>query len=509
MAEREVTYACRTNRKFAYEIKRSRMTSHPFLIFYVVMHFLTNTALAKENNSTIMSNKVLSTPEGKSFHVPSKNIVTTYSKQEFDSVQVFSSENTNVITSSKSLAYDKSLHTSLMSKNTNTKFSMKIQTSLNASTLIVKNSSSTSLTSSQVHSTTVKTRSTNLTSRLLKSSNEVLISTPLCPSVIYSGICTPALVISTVYSIRNVTSTSYITKTTKLASLPVFSTSILESSIQSSYGSSALEKTSIHVKNLSTAATVVFSSAIIIVPPIQQCDVAITRFSGAISNLTDCLLMHLHPMRPCYSCSVYYDELQNLHTLLFTKCKDVLVTDFNAQYQVIPKMFESQVQTWNALGCKKCYLQDSSDHDGARMSPLFIEFLHLYNKTMDCFANNTVMNTVNNVFHNGSKIQGKNTTKVCSNCANLYKEMQENYKYYEDSEEETGTKWCADINVSVNNTRHLWSNTYQCGTKTKDLESIIALTCFFCFLPIVFYVGAKLHSDVKERKSANRYIDSD
>lgn len=357
MAEREVTYSCRTNRKCAYVIKRSWMISHPFIIFYVVMHFLINTVLAKENISTIMSNKGLSTPEGKSFHVPSKNIATTSSKQEFDSVHVFSSATTNVIKSSQSLTYDKSLHTSLMSKNTNTKFSMKTQTSSIASTLIVNNSSATSLTSSQLHSTTVKTSSSKLTSRLLKSSNEVMISTPLlCPSVIYSGICTPALVISTVYSIRNVTSTSYITKTTKLASLPVFSSSILVSSIQSSYGSSALEKTSIHIKNLSTAATVVFSSAIIIVPPIQQCDVAITRFSGAISNLTDCLLMHLHPMRPCYSCSVYYDELQNLHTLLFTKCKDVLVTDFNAQYQVIPKMFESQVQIWNALGCKSKYI---------------------------------------------------------------------------------------------------------------------------------------------------------
>lgn len=35
--------------------------------------------------------------------------------------------------------------------------------------------------------------------------------------------------------------------------------------------------------------------------------------------------------------------------------------------------------------------------------------------------------------------------------------------------------------------------------------SIIALTCFFCFLPVVFYVGAKLHSDVKERKSEYRH----
>ena len=52
----------------------------------------------------------------------------------------------------------------------------------------------------------------------------------------------------------------------------------------------------------------------------------------------------------------------------------------------------------------------------------------------------------------------------------------------------------------VNETRHLWSGRFHCGVKDKDFVSIIALTCFFCFLPIVFYVGAKLHADVKERK---------
>ena len=35
----------------------------------------------------------------------------------------------------------------------------------------------------------------------------------------------------------------------------------------------------------------------------------------------------------------------------------------------------------------------------------------------------------------------------------------------------------------------------------KDSESIIALTCFFCFIPVIFYIGTKLHSDVKERKN--------
>ena len=35
----------------------------------------------------------------------------------------------------------------------------------------------------------------------------------------------------------------------------------------------------------------------------------------------------------------------------------------------------------------------------------------------------------------------------------------------------------------------------------KNSESIIALTCFFCFIPVIFYIGTKLHSDVKERKN--------
>ena len=38
---------------------------------------------------------------------------------------------------------------------------------------------------------------------------------------------------------------------------------------------------------------------------------------------------------------------------------------------------------------------------------------------------------------------------VCSLCFNVYNELQSEFKYQEDSEEDTGTRWCADINVSV------------------------------------------------------------
>lgn len=62
------------------------------------------------------------------------------------------------------------------------------------------------------------------------------------------------------------------------------------------------------------------------------------------------------------------------------------------------------------------------------------------------------------------------------------------------------------VTFQVNETRHRWSNDFKCGKKEKDLESVIALTCFFCFLPIVFYVGAKLHADVRERKSGKYLI---
>jgi hypothetical protein len=35
-----------------------------------------------------------------------------------------------------------------------------------------------------------------------------------------------------------------------------------------------------------------------------------------------------------------------------------------------------------------------------------------------------------------------------------------------------------------------------------DTVSVVALTCFFCFLPVVFYSAAKFHGDSNNKKSS-------
>ena len=53
----------------------------------------------------------------------------------------------------------------------------------------------------------------------------------------------------------------------------------------------------------------------------------------------------------------------------------------------------------------------------------------------------------------------------------------------------------------MNYTRQLWSKTFHCVTINTDLVSVVALTVFFCFLPIIFYTSVKLHGDSQNRET--------
>ena len=55
----------------------------------------------------------------------------------------------------------------------------------------------------------------------------------------------------------------------------------------------------------------------------------------------------------------------------------------------------------------------------------------------------------------------------------------------------------------MNYTRHTWSGEYDCTNPQLDLVSVVALTCFFAFLPFVFYVATKINGEAKERKREN------
>jgi len=348
----------------------------------------------------------------------------------------------------------------------------------------------------------------------------VKLSSLICPSVIIiSPICsnapmttmfssmvltsTPTLSSYTVFSSYHTMSSSHIIQSLLSSEKTLRSTSISTKTESSLQPSKSTEQSS-SKKDLSTmilpslsSRVIPISSGIPIIPPIDQCDVVITEFANAMTNFTQCVFLNFHPMRVCKNCFKVYDALVVQHRNIShtSKCYDALITDYNVQYQIVPRMYQSLLDTWSSLDCEKCYDRDSPDI----LSKDFLKFLRLHNETRSCFYNFSTTPPANATHPNST------TNLVCLNCKEQYQSIQNNFPYYKDDVgDESVTNWCADINAAVNETRHLWSETYHCGRVERDLESIIALTIFFCFLPVIFYIGAKLHSDVKERKNANR-----
>ncbi|XP_066927105.1 uncharacterized protein [Clytia hemisphaerica] len=287
-------------------------------------------------------------------------------------------------------------------------------------------------------------------------------------------------------------SSKFVTTSTELLS-PSLSTTIQMIS------SSNIPYSSVLSSSISPSSSQVQSiSASILTPAVHICDVVANNFSIALNNYTTCVLVHLKPMEVCFKCIQQYETLKLYHRKVYHDCGKRLITRYNAQYQVIAHLFEIQQRTWNSLECEKCY--DRSSQDPVR-TPQFEKFRELFKETTECFHSKNFPNATTIYSNSSANISGS----VCHRCKPLYNVLQSEFKYQADSDEETVTQWCADINVSVNETRHVWSFRYHCGKRDKDMVSIIAMTCFFCFLPIVFYVGAKLHADVKERKSSRYY----
>lgn len=55
--------------------------------------------------------------------------------------------------------------------------------------------------------------------------------------------------------------------------------------------------------------------------------------------------------------------------------------------------------------------------------------------------------------------------------------------------------------LQMNYTRQRWSNNFYCVKLHSDLVSVVALTVFFCFLPIIFYISLKMQGDSDNRKT--------
>ena len=60
--------------------------------------------------------------------------------------------------------------------------------------------------------------------------------------------------------------------------------------------------------------------------------------------------------------------------------------------------------------------------------------------------------------------------------------------------------WHVFLCFQMNYTRDTWSREYACTRPQTDLISVVALTCFFGFIPFVFYVAVTINGQVKNKR---------
>ncbi|XP_037056415.1 osteopetrosis-associated transmembrane protein 1 [Peromyscus leucopus] len=104
-----------------------------------------------------------------------------------------------------------------------------------------------------------------------------------------------------------------------------------------------------------------------------------------------------------------------------------------------------------------------------------------------------------------SLLPPKNYSEVCKNCNDAYKMLSALYSEMQkmnglESKAEPGTHLCIDVEDAMNITRKLWSRTFNCSVTCSDTVSVVAVSVFILFLPVVFYLSSFLHSEQKKRK---------
>lgn len=86
----------------------------------------------------------------------------------------------------------------------------------------------------------------------------------------------------------------------------------------------------------------------------KGCRVVLNGLSQVMGNMTFCILNNLRPLEVCGKCTKVYSEMEEYQNLIArtTNCENELVTEFNSQYQAIPKMYAFQKDLWKDFECE-------------------------------------------------------------------------------------------------------------------------------------------------------------
>lgn len=228
----------------------------------------------------------------------------------------------------------------------------------------------------------------------------------------------------------------------------------------------------------------------------EGCHEYLTNFADVAANFTSCAIQHSRPFQFCCKCQKAYVSAVNKYRAIVGNkhCYSDLV--MAEQHQIVESANGFVVNLWKSSHCPDCFQED-----GGSVKEEITEFFEKWEAVQHCFLNNSRIHLIpvptNGSYHNISGLQS-----VCDDCRNSYSYLEESYKKIARSDTEE-FKVCADVSASMNYTRHRWSNTFHCVKIQNDLVSVVALTVFFCFLPVIFYSAVRLQGTSNDRKTKN------
>ncbi|XP_006818208.1 osteopetrosis-associated transmembrane protein 1-like [Saccoglossus kowalevskii] len=227
-------------------------------------------------------------------------------------------------------------------------------------------------------------------------------------------------------------------------------------------------------------------------PSTHRCTELLQNFGQAASKFTNCAVLHSRPLHFCVDCvNQYLDVKKTFNDILVDKARCDVILLRKDKIMITDKMYEFVVDVWEQSNCDGCFTIKSVNQTTVyEVSADMLQFESIFVKTTDCFFNSTM------VHHSEveSTTSPANNT-VCHLCQSVYRNLTTFFLSL-GSEEEI----CMDIVDSMNYTQYLWSKQFDCRRPVKEPILIIALSVFFCILPVIFYGGSRIHTVKKERK---------
>ncbi|KAM9316632.1 osteopetrosis-associated transmembrane protein 1 [Gastrophryne carolinensis] len=217
------------------------------------------------------------------------------------------------------------------------------------------------------------------------------------------------------------------------------------------------------------------------------CLLLLQQFANASAQLSQCLGNKAWPVRVCQHCYHEYSQLKGAISRIGSpvqnttlSCATTLLHSDRLHVVIMLNDFFDDV--WTEAKCASCL-----DKNNTGVLNSTADFMQLFHELNECF--NRTMQEPPVLMENG------NFSSVCTNCNDSYRSLNDRYTVLQHT-----NALCIDLEDAMNNTRRLWSKTFNCTLPCTDTVPVIAVTAFILFLPVVFYLSSFLHSEQKKRK---------